>query len=144
MQQLSIVQDYILHAILNHRVLKPMGAGNTVWAGVDFARDVSVLSNEHDVVQDLYEALEDWLLMTIRNGDPVPAVDGIDLNSEHGQRLIAWHASHGKPTEPDQSWFSTPEWQAREREASREIELGETTVHESDEDFMGSLRVNAE
>lgn len=139
MQRLSIVQDYILHALLHHRIVTPMGAGDTVWAGVDFSRDVSVLSNEHDFVQDLYKAIEDWLLVTIRNGESVPVIDGIDLNSEEGQALVAWHESHDRAIDPEQQWFWTPEWQAGERAVSHELETGETAKYTSTDAFLTAL-----
>lgn len=139
MLQLTIVQDYILNAILKHRVVKPMGNGDTVWAGVDFSRDIGVFTEEHDMVRDLYDAIEDWLLITLREGDRVPVIDGIDLNSEDGKRLVAWHTARQGATDPDQDWFWTDEWQAGEREASRQIEAGEGTVYETGEEFLAAL-----
>jgi hypothetical protein len=139
MQQLTVIQDYVLKAMLHHRIIRPLGDAGTVWAGVDFSRDVGVLSNEREVVRDLYEALEDWLLTRLRNGERVPVVDGIDLNSEEGQKLVAWHERHPTKIDPDQAWFWTQEWQAGEREASREIEAGETTLHATGEDFLASF-----
>jgi AbrB family looped-hinge helix DNA binding protein len=38
-----------------------------------------------------------------------------------------------------QAWFWTESWQQGEREASAEIAAGETTVHDSDEEFLRSL-----
>jgi AbrB family looped-hinge helix DNA binding protein len=40
----------------------------------------------------------------------------------------------------DQAWFWTDEWQAGEREASRQADRGEGTVYETAEDFLESLR----
>lgn len=39
----------------------------------------------------------------------------------------------------DQRWFWTEEWQVGEREASAAIAAGETTVYESDDDFLAAL-----
>lgn len=39
----------------------------------------------------------------------------------------------------DQVWFWTDEWQAGEREASRQLAIGEGTVYETTEDFLESL-----
>lgn len=141
-QHLSVVQDYILKVILHHRVVKPLGESGTVWAGVDFTRDVSVLSDEHDVVRDLYRALEDWLLLALQRGDQVPMIDGIDLTTEDAQALVAWHETHRRETDPDQAWFWTPEWQAGERAASRQIQEGQGVVYESDEDFLAAFDGN--
>ena len=38
-----------------------------------------------------------------------------------------------------QAWFWTPEWQAGEREATEQIQRGEVTRYESDDDFLDSL-----
>ena len=38
-------------------------------------------------------------------------------------------------TDPDQAWFWTPEWQAKEREADVDIALGRTIRFNSDEEF---------
>lgn len=138
-QQLSGVQDYILKAILHHRVVKSLGESGSVWAGVDFTRDVGVLTDEHDVVHDLYEALEDWLLITLQRGEPVSVVDGIDLTTEDVRGLVAWHQAHRREIYPDQAWFWTPEWQAGEREASREVQECEGATYERDDDFLTAL-----
>jgi hypothetical protein len=39
----------------------------------------------------------------------------------------------------DQAWFWTPEWQAGEREADRNIRAGRTTYFDSDEEFLAAL-----
>lgn len=138
-QQLSIVQDYILKAILNHRVVKPLGSSGTVWAGVDFTRDVGVLSDEHDVVGDLYVALEDWLLATLQGGESVPTIDDIDLNTENGRSLVEWHQSHRPKIDSEQAWFWTPEWQAGERKASRQLQTESGEVYENGKDFLAAF-----
>jgi hypothetical protein len=140
-QQLSSVQDYILNAVLHHRVVQAMGQGDTVVAGFDFTRDVSVLSNEHDVLRDLMDSLEDWLLLRLRRNEQVPIVQGIDLNSGIGKSLIAWHESHGKDMapDPDQAWFWSEEWQQGEQEASADIETGRVTQSLSDDELRLSF-----
>ena len=42
--------------------------------------------------------------------------------------------------DPDQTWFWTPEWQAKEREADRAIAEGRFTRSYSDEEFLASLK----
>ncbi|GAB3452274.1 hypothetical protein GCM10027570_30300 [Streptomonospora sediminis] len=39
----------------------------------------------------------------------------------------------------DQQWFWTEEWQEGEREASRQISAGETTVYNSAEEMFDDL-----
>ena len=42
--------------------------------------------------------------------------------------------------DPDQAWFWTPEWQAKEREADEDYAAGRFTIHYSDEEFDAALR----
>ena len=41
--------------------------------------------------------------------------------------------------DPEQAWFWTPEWQAKEREADEAIAAGRVTFHASDEEFLTAL-----
>ena len=41
--------------------------------------------------------------------------------------------------DPDQAWFWTPEWQAKEREADAALASGHFTRYESDEAFLEAL-----
>lgn len=41
--------------------------------------------------------------------------------------------------DPDQAWFWTPEWQAKEREADRAIAAQEGTFYDSEEAFLADL-----
>ena len=41
--------------------------------------------------------------------------------------------------DPDQAWFWSPEWQAREREADAAIAAHEGTFFTSEEAFLASL-----
>ena len=41
--------------------------------------------------------------------------------------------------DPEQAWFWTPEWQAKEREADRDYAEGRFTRYYSTEDFLASL-----
>ena len=44
-----------------------------------------------------------------------------------------------KTIDPTQGWFWTPEWQAKEREASADIAAGRVHHFESDEEFLAWL-----
>jgi len=44
-----------------------------------------------------------------------------------------------KLIEASQAWFWTDAWQAGEREASADIEAGNVTRFDSDDEFLGSL-----
>ena len=41
--------------------------------------------------------------------------------------------------DPEQWWFWTPEWQAKEREADEDLAAGRVTPFESDEEFRAAL-----
>lgn len=41
---------------------------------------------------------------------------------------------------PDEAWYWTPEWQAREREADAAYAEGRTTMHESGAAFLAALK----
>ncbi|CAA9267267.1 MAG: hypothetical protein AVDCRST_MAG77-3720 [uncultured Chloroflexi bacterium] len=73
-------------------------------------------SELHDLVDDL----------------PEDAVDGAAMFLKQVvQRRI----------DPDQLWFWSPEWQAKEREVDAGIASGEPgTLHKSDEDFLAALQ----
>ena len=47
-----------------------------------------------------------------------------------------------RPTEidPDQAWFWTPEWQAKEHEADQAIAEGRFTRYYSEDDFLASFK----
>jgi hypothetical protein len=45
----------------------------------------------------------------------------------------------GEEVDPDQAWFWTEEWQAKEREADAAIAAGEGTFFESADDFLAAL-----
>jgi antitoxin PrlF len=69
--------------------------------------------------------------LRIEPGDDIEFETGADGTvSIRGLRRIA----------ADQAWFWTKEWQDGEREATEDIEAGRGTFHESDEDFLASLR----
>jgi hypothetical protein len=57
--------------------------------------------------------------------------------------LEAWAAMNAEEQDPDQAWFWTPEWQAKEREADADIAAGRVTRFESDEEFLDALRRRA-
>jgi hypothetical protein len=43
------------------------------------------------------------------------------------------------PIDPDQAWFWTPEWQAKEREADADKAAGNVERFESDKAFLAAL-----
>jgi hypothetical protein len=71
-----------------------------------------------------------------------------DAARERGQSpddlVRAWvaalrQAAAGEAIDPDQAWFWTPEWQAKEREADADLAAGNFTRYDSDEEFLRAL-----
>lgn len=48
------------------------------------------------------------------------------------------------PVDPEQAWYWTPEWQAKEREADEDIAAGRDKVYYSDEEFLAALEASVE
>lgn len=57
---------------------------------------------------------------------------------EREDGVLELHPYTAVPAE--QAWFWTPEWQAGEREASRDIAEGRVERFDSDDDLLGALR----
>jgi hypothetical protein len=62
---------------------------------------------------------------------PDSAVDGAG---------VLLHGIIGRRIDPDQAWFWTPEWQAKEREAAADIAAGRGVFFGSHEEFIGHLK----
>ena len=45
----------------------------------------------------------------------------------------------GGRIDPEQAWFWTPEWQAKEHEADDDLAARGTTTYLNDEDFLAAL-----
>jgi hypothetical protein len=60
----------------------------------------------------------------------LPVVAGIDLTVT---------SDMPKDRDPEQAWFWTPEWQAKEREADEDIAAGRVEHFDSDEAFLASF-----
>ncbi len=60
------------------------------------------------------------------------------------QRAAAVGLHKPRNVPADQAWFWTPEWLEGEIEASEDIAAGRVTRHDSDEEFLESLRERAD
>jgi hypothetical protein len=65
-------------------------------------------------------------------------VDELPDNAVEGAGLLLRGIIKG-PIDPDQAWFWTPEWQAKEQEADADKAAGRVERFESDEAFMAAL-----
>jgi AbrB family looped-hinge helix DNA binding protein len=52
---------------------------------------------------------------------------------------LVLRAVESEEIDPDQAWFWTPEWQAKEREADEDIATGRLTTYYSTEEFLAAL-----
>jgi hypothetical protein len=65
-------------------------------------------------------------------------VDELPDNAVEGAGVLLRGIIKG-PIDPDQAWFWTPEWQAKEREADADKAAGRVERFESDEAFTAAL-----
>ena len=45
----------------------------------------------------------------------------------------------GKPVDPSQAWFWTPDWKKAEHEASEDFRHGRTRTYKTEKDFLRSF-----
>jgi hypothetical protein len=65
-------------------------------------------------------------------------VDRLPEQAVDGAAILLESITDGR-IDPDQAWFWTREWQAKEREADEDIAAGRGTTYESDEAFLEGL-----
>jgi hypothetical protein len=65
-------------------------------------------------------------------------VDRLPDGAVDGAAILLGEISAGR-IDPEQAWFWTREWQAKEREADDDLAVGRATRYENDEDFLAAL-----
>jgi hypothetical protein len=65
-------------------------------------------------------------------------VDRLPEGAVDGAAIILGEISDGRIA-PEQAWYWTREWQAKEREADDDRAAGRVTRYETDEDFLTAL-----
>jgi len=65
-------------------------------------------------------------------------VDRLPEQAVDGAAILLGEITDGR-IDPDQAWFWTRGWQAKEREAEEDIAAGRATRYESDEEFLAAL-----
>ena len=65
-------------------------------------------------------------------------VDRLPDKAVDGATILLREVTDGR-IDPEQAWFWTREWQAKEREADDDIAAGRGTIYESDEAFLGAV-----
>lgn len=71
--------------------------------------------------------------------DAISLAPSTDTTRLPGQSVITLVKRIFIPTEPDQAYYWTPVWQAREKEAEQDLRLGRYEVFETMDDFIASL-----
>jgi hypothetical protein len=65
-------------------------------------------------------------------------VDRLPDGAVDGAAILLEEISDGR-IDPEQAWFWTHEWQAKEHEADDDLATGRVTHYESDEEFLAAL-----
>jgi hypothetical protein len=65
-------------------------------------------------------------------------VDQLPDQAVDGAAILLEEISVGR-IDPEQAWFWTREWQAKEREADEDLAASRGTRYESDKDFLAAL-----
>ena len=90
MRLLSIVDDYVLAAI--GRAQAQALEGDILEAWVPECPGVLASgANSHECIADLFVRLEAWVRVAAGSGEPLPVLDGIDLNTPDTRRLVEYH-----------------------------------------------------
>ncbi len=65
-------------------------------------------------------------------------VDRLPDGAVDGAAVLLGEISAGR-IDPEQAWFWTREWQAKERDADDDLAAGRVSSYESDEEFLADL-----
>jgi hypothetical protein len=65
-------------------------------------------------------------------------VDRLPDGAVDGAAILLAEISNGR-IDPEQAWFWTREWQAKEREADDDLKAGRVTRYENDDAFLAAL-----
>ncbi len=68
-------------------------------------------------------------------------VDRLPEGAVDGAAILLEEITDGR-IDPEQAWFWTREWQAKEREADEDLAAGRATTFESDDEFLGALEAD--
>jgi hypothetical protein len=68
-------------------------------------------------------------------------VDRLPDGAVDGAAILLEEITDGR-IDPEQAWFWTREWQAKEREADEDRAAGRETIYQSDDEFLGALEAD--
>lgn len=93
MPLLTVVEDYII-AAMKRAEYEQLQEG-VVGASVPGCPGVLAFGADiHACAAALYARLEDWVRVSLEQGQQLPVIDGIDLSSETGRILASYHGGH--------------------------------------------------
>ncbi|HVX34204.1 MAG TPA: hypothetical protein VHA80_13795 [Solirubrobacterales bacterium] len=69
------------------------------------------------------------------------SVDRLPEGAVDGAAVLIEEITDGR-IDPEQAWFWTREWQAKEREADEDLAAGRATTFESDDEFLEGLEAD--
>jgi predicted RNase H-like HicB family nuclease len=117
MPLITIVEHYIFSAMKN-AVLEELEDGTLGVSLPECPGVVAFGSDVHGCGVNLYAQLQDWVKVSLELGNPLPVIDGIDLNSDTGKLLATYH-HHGGRTEPSEFYESDEAFEAALEERSQ-------------------------
>lgn len=68
-------------------------------------------------------------------------VDRLPDGAVDGAAILLGEITDGR-IDPEQAWFWTREWQAKEQEADEDLAAGRATTFESDDELLGALEAS--
>jgi hypothetical protein len=68
-------------------------------------------------------------------------VDRLPEGAVDGAAILLEEITDGR-IDPEQAWFWTREWQAKEQEADEDLAAGRVTAFESDDELLGELEAD--
>ena len=88
-----------------------------------------------------------WLVKQLEAGYPVPPLGEHEINSDYNRQLFSRETGIESPLlaeqpDPDQMWFWTPEWQAKEQESDEDRDSGRFDRFLTDAEFDAALEAH--
>jgi hypothetical protein len=68
-------------------------------------------------------------------------VDRLPDGAVDGAAILLEEITDGR-IDPEQAWFWTRGWQAKEREADEDLDAGRATTYKSDDELLGALEAD--
>ncbi len=74
-----------IRAAMRHAHYEILSDSGTIFGNIAGLQGVWAEADTLEACRDeLQEVLEDWIMLSLRMGHPLPVIDGIDLNTQKG------------------------------------------------------------